>query len=235
MDASVLFSLQVAAWVLPLHALVGLGLAQWLARGWRGAAVVDTLVSMPMVFPPVVIGFGLLWLLGQDSPLGRFLSTLGVTLVFNLWGVVLAAFIAGLPLVAKTTQQSLQSLPRGLHEASLTLGRSPWATFWRVSFPLVLPTYATGLLLATARALGEVGITLMLGGNILGRTETVSLAIYNAVMIADNGRALALSLGLGVVAAGVLVINRFWAQRHLERLGVQGAHSGASTPGARGT
>lgn len=195
--AALWLSTKIALLVLPAYALGAVLLGYALQYGLRRPAWLDAAVTVPLVFPPVVIGFGLLWLLGRQSPLGGALGNVGLDFVFSLPGLWLAAFVAGLPLAVKTLQTALQTHPRVWHDVALTLGRGPRNVYLTMHLPVALPALLGGLLLALARGMGEVGISLMLGGNILGRTETLSLAIFNTVTTGDYAQAAALSALLG--------------------------------------
>ncbi len=159
--------------------------------------VVDFLVTLPLVFPPIATGFALLMLLGRDGLLGQWL---GLDFIFSFKGVVLASFVAGLPLVVKPIQAALSGDMRRLAETAYVLGKGRWQTFILVLLPNIRRNVAAGMLLALGRSLGEVGITLMLGGNVLGKTNTLSLEIYNAVFSGEFDRAFVLSCMIGIVS-----------------------------------
>jgi len=201
---------RVAGATLLLHLLAGLALGYALARrGWPGRALLDIVVTLPLIFPPMATGFLLLMLLGRRGPLGRPLHDwLGLDIVFSFWGLLLAAFVAGLPLVVKPVQAGFEGLAARLAEAARTLGKNELEIFFRVLLPNIRNALAAGLVLALGRALGEVGITLMLGGNIGGRTVTASLEIYNAVLSGEFERAGALSFLLGSVSVGLFLLLR---------------------------
>ncbi|THF64701.1 molybdate ABC transporter permease subunit [Pseudothauera nasutitermitis] len=202
---------RVAAATLVLHLLAALALGAALARpAWPGRGVLDALVTLPLVFPPIATGFALLLLFGRRGPLGGWLEGFGVEIIFSFWGVLIASFIAGLPLVVKPVQAALEAASARLSEAARTLGKNELQIFFRVLLPNVRGALAAGLVLGLGRSLGEVGITLMLGGNVMGRTNTVSLEIYNAVSGGDFQRAAVLSLLLG---AFTLLL--FWGLRRL--------------------
>lgn len=201
-------TLRVLAGALAAQLLLGLTLAWVLARKrFPGRALLDALVSLPLVFPPIVIGYLLLLALGRQGWLAG-LTGWSPAVVFQPTALVIAAFIAGLPLMVKPVQNGLQAMSPRLKEAAATLGHGSWSHFLRVELPLLRPALATGLILSGGRALGEVGISLMLGGNIAGRTETLSLSIYNAVLDGDTGCANALSWLLGVMALGCFLALR---------------------------
>ncbi len=215
--AALWLSTQIAVLVLPAYALAAVLLGYALQFGLRRPAWLDALITIPLVFPPVVIGFGLLWLLGRESPLGRALRQIGVDFVFTFPGLLLAAFIAGLPLAVKTLQTALQTHPRVWHEVALTLGRGPVNAYLTMHLPIALPALLGGLLLALARGMGEVGISLMLGGNILGRTETLSLAIFNTVTTGDYAQAAWLSALLGGFSLLLFVAVRLLQNKELAK------------------
>lgn len=205
-----IFTAKVAAISLALHAIFGVLLGYYLGKKTsRIRSLVDALVTLPMVFPPIALGFMLLLILGKAGLIGRLITgMLGVEIVFNLWGVVIAAFIAGLPLIVKPVQAAVQSTGKSLIEASYTLGKSESQTFIYVVVPSIKKSIAGGLSLAFGRSLGEVGLTLMLGGNIVGRTNTLSLEIYNSVFTGEFERAGFLAAILGFVSLLILLLLR---------------------------
>ncbi len=204
----VVFTAKVAVISLVLHAFFGLLLGYYLGKKEsRVRSVVDALVTLPLVFPPVALGFLLLLVLGKTGYIGRFLSgVFGLEIVFSLWGVVIAAFVAGLPLIVKPVQAAVQSTAASLMEASYTLGKSEAETFVFVVVPTIKRSIAGGLSLALGRSLGEVGLTLMLGGNIIGKTNTISLEIYNSVFTGEFERAGILAAALGCVSLFILLV-----------------------------
>ncbi len=204
------FTAKVAAISLVLHTVFGLLIGYYLGKKSSPVrSVVDTLVTLPLVFPPVALGFLLLLILGKAGPIGRFVTgVFGVEIIFNLWGVVIAAFIAGLPLIVKPVQAAVQSTTMSLIEASYTLGKSEAETFLFVVIPSIKKSVAGGLSLAFGRSLGEVGLTLMLGGNIVGRTNTLSLEIYNSVFTGEFERAGILAAILGCISLLILLLLR---------------------------
>ena len=208
--APALLSLKIAAATLVLHIVLGTLLGWALAqRSWPGRTVLDAVVTIPLVFPPIALGFFLLLLLGRRSPVGQWLdASFGFSFVFSVEGVLLASVIAGLPLVVKPIEAAIASVSRSLGEASRTLGRNEFETFLFVILPNIRGAIVAGLVLGTARSLGEVGITLMLGGNIVGKTNTISLEVYNAVFNGEYGRAAVLSALLGVVSLVVFALLR---------------------------
>jgi molybdate transport system permease protein len=204
----VVFTAKVASICLVLHAIFGLLIGYYLGKkNSRVRSAVDALVTLPLVFPPVALGFLLLLILGKTGFIGRFVTgVVGLEIIFNLWGVVIAAFVAGLPLIVKPVQAAVQSTTVSLIEASYTLGKSEAETFIFVVVPSIKKSIGGGLSLAFGRSLGEVGLTLMLGGNIVGRTNTLSLEIYNSVFTGEFERAGLLAAILGSVSLVILLL-----------------------------
>lgn len=207
-------TLKTVCITMPLLAVIGVFLGYALGR-WRGRwiSVLDFLVTLPIVFPPIATGFLLLILLGRRSRIGAFLKeTVGVEMIFSFWSVALAAFIAGLPLIVKQVQAAIRNKTERLIEAAYVLGKSPIATFFQVTLPSIRKNIAIGLSLAFARSLGEVGVTLMLGGNIVGKTNTISLEVYNAVFTGEYDRAFVLVFLLGVISLVLIFLTRWLAK-----------------------
>ncbi len=186
---------------------LGLPLAQWLATTrWRGRALVEALVSLPLVLPPTVLGFYLLVAFGPASPLGRAWEALtGHPLAFSFEGLLVASVVYALPFAVQPFAASLRAVDRRLVEASHCLGVSRLGTFRRVSLPLAAPGILAGAVLAFAHVLGEFGVVLMVGGAIPGRTRTLSIAIFDAVEQLDYGRAGTTALFLLGVSFAVLL------------------------------
>lgn len=198
---------------------VGLPLAVALSRpGWRGRTVVDVLVTLPLALPPTVLGFYLLQLLGRHGPLGWVTGhLLGSSLIFTPAAAVLAAAVLALPLFVQPARAALEEIPAEVREAAAIDGAVGWALVRHVILPLAWPGVATGVLLAFTRALGEFGATLMVAGNIPGRTQTLPLAIYSAVQAGRDDLAGRLALLLTAVAALSLWAGYRW--RRPERFG----------------
>ncbi len=200
-------SLRVAALATALNAIVGIPLAYLLARRpFRGRGLVDVLVTLPLILPPTVTGYYLIVLLGRRGWLGAPLyAVTGWTVAFTWYAAVIAATVMALPLLVRTARAAIESVDRELERAAWTLGRSEWRTALEVTLPLARNGILAGLVLAFARALGEFGATLMLAGNIPGRTATVPLAIYTAVQTGERGDVLVLVVALTALSCGVLI------------------------------
>jgi molybdate transport system permease protein len=198
----------VAVLATALTGLVGVPLAYLLAkRSFRGKTALDLLVTLPLVLPPTVTGYYLIVLLGRRGWLGGPLyRATGWGVAFTWYAAVIAATVMALPLLVRTARAAIESVNPDLEKAAFTLGRSEWRTALEVTLPLAKNGILAGLVLAFARALGEFGATLMLAGNIPGRTTTVPLAIYTAVQTGEAGEALGLVAGLTLVSCLVLLV-----------------------------
>lgn len=200
-------SLKVAGCATVLNAVLGVAAAFALAR-WRSRArdVVDALLTLPLVLPPTVLGYYLLVLVGRRGVLGAWLDRLGIELVFTWQGAVLASTIVAFPLVLKSARAAFEGVDHQLENAARVLGVSEAGIFFRVTLPLAMRGIAAGVLLAFARALGEFGATLMVAGNLPGRTQTLSVAIYEAVQAGDDRTANLLVLVTSVTCVVLLVV-----------------------------
>jgi molybdate transport system permease protein len=186
---------------------LGIPLAYILARRrFWGRGLVDLLVTLPLVLPPTVTGYYLIVLLGRRGLLGAPLyDVTGWTVAFTWYAAVIAATVMALPLLVRTARAAIESVDRDLERAAFTLGRSEWQTALTVTLPLARNGILAGLVLACARALGEFGATLMLAGNIPGKTATVPLAIYTAVQTGETNEVLVLVGLLTALSCAVLV------------------------------
>jgi len=199
-------SIRVACLATVLDAALGIPLAYLLARRrFPGRTLVDLLVTLPLVLPPTVTGYYLIVLLGRRGWLGGPLYALtGWSVTFTWYAAVIAATVMAFPLLVRTARAAIESVDRDLVRAAFTLGRSEWRTALEVTLPLARKGILAGLVLAFARALGEFGATLMLAGNIPGRTTTVPLAIYTAVQTGESGEAFVLVAALTLVSCVVI-------------------------------
>ena len=205
-------SLRVAAISTVLAVAVGLWIA-WLLvnRSFRGKDIIDAAVTLPLVLPPTVLGYYLLVAFGRSSPLGKIYEWIvGQPLVFTWQAAVVAALFHATPLLIKSARAAFESVDHSYERAARNLGATEWRLFWRVTLPLVRRSVLAASALAFARALGDFGITLMIAGNIPGRTQTVALAIYDAVESGRGNAALSLVLVISAVAIVILSLaNRF--------------------------
>ncbi len=180
-------------------------------RRFPGRDVLDALITLPLVLPPTVLGYYLLVLLGTRSAFGGFLyNRFGIRLTFTVWAAIIAATIHALPLVTKSLRAAFEGVDSQLEAAARTLGLNERRIFFRVTLPLASRGVLAATALAFARALGDFGITIMIAGNIPGKTQTASVAIYDAVQAGRDNEALTLSVIVSVIAVVMLYfINRF--------------------------
>jgi molybdate transport system permease protein len=197
----VLFTLRIAALGTALLLVPGVAVALALAR-YRGPGkgAVETLLSLPLVLPPTAIGMLLLQALSRRGPLGRGLSALGVEIVFTWKGVLLATMVMSFPLLVRSARTAFEEIDPALVAIARTLGCGPLRAFFRVTLPLAWRGVLAGTVLAFSRALGEFGATIMVAGNIPGRTQTLALAIFQDAQTGHDDRALVL-VGVTVVVA----------------------------------
>ena len=172
-----------------------------------GRDMLDALCTLPLVLPPTVLGYYLIVLVGRRGLVGAWLhETFGISLMFTWQGAVLAATVGAFPLVFTSGRAALEGVPRTFQDAARLLGCSEWAVFVRVSLPLAARGILAGAMLAFARAMGEFGATLMIAGNLPGRTQTLSLAVYSAVQAGEDSLAAQLVLVISVVCTAILWI-----------------------------
>ena len=211
MDATVgvalWLSLKVAGLATLLNIVLGTAAGFVLAR-WRfaGRDVLDTVLTLPMVMPPTVLGYYLLVLLGRNGPIGGWLqNTFGINLIFTWQGAVIAAMVVTFPLVFKPARAAFEGVSPQLEQAARVLGLCERSVFFRVSLPLAWRGILAGVLLAFARALGEFGATLMVAGSLPGKTQTLSIAVYEAVQAGEDALANQLVLLISMVCILILL------------------------------
>jgi molybdate transport system permease protein len=199
-------SLRVSVTATALALLVGIPVA-WLLAKKRlpGHDLIESVVVMPLVLPPTVLGYYLLVVIGSGGPIGRILGSVGVDLAFTWRAGVLAATVGAFPQLKKSAQAGFEQVDRQLEQAARTLGRREWSIFWTVTLPLAWRSVLAGTVLGFCRALGDFGITLMVAGNIPGKTQTLPLAIYDHVQANQMAEANTLAL----IAIGFVVLLMF--------------------------
>jgi molybdate transport system permease protein len=188
--------------------VLGIALAWLFAnRRFRGRELLDSAITLPLVLPPTVLGYYLLVLLGRTSPFGKvYEAVFGSPLVFTWQAAVIAAVFHSAPLLIKSARAAFESVDHSYERAARTLGASEWRLFWRVTLPLARRNISAAAALAFARSLGDFGVTIMIAGNIPGRTQTVAVAIYDAVEAGNGALARTLVLVISVVALLILFL-----------------------------
>ncbi len=211
----VLLSLKVALAAVAASLPVAIAVAWLLARRrFPGKTLLDAIVHLPLVLPPVVVGYALLLAFGRQGPLGSLLEPLGIVFAFRWTGAALAAAVMGFPLLVRAIRLSIESIDPRLESAARTLGAGPWRVFFTVTLPLAWPGLVTGALLAFARALGEFGATITFVSNIPGETQTLPLAIYGATQVpGGDAEALKLSIVSVLLSLGALALSERLAKR----------------------
>ena len=201
-------SLRVATISTAVALVAGLWLAWMLAnRQFRGKEILDAAITLPLVLPPTVLGYYLLVLLGRNGPVGKLYEWIfGGPLVFSWQAAVVAALFHSTPLLVKSARAAFESVDRSFERAARNLGASELRLFWRVTLPLARRSILAAAALAFARALGDFGVTLMIAGNIPGRTQTVAIAIYDAVEAGNGATARVLVVIVSVIALIILSI-----------------------------
>lgn len=212
-------SIKIAGIATCITFITGICLARILARkSFLGKNILEAFLLLPLVLPPTVVGFGLLYLFGKNGFFGRALMELfGFQIVFTWYGAVLAATVVSFPLMYQSATAAFKQYDHRLEKAAFTMGASKWKVFWTISFPLAWPGLLAGLVLAFARALGEFGATLMIAGYIPGLTDTIPLAIYFAVESGNMGVA---KFWVGIIIvlgfSAILWLN-WWSARNMMR------------------
>lgn len=211
-------TLKVALWATAINLVLGVAVAFGLSR-WRShmREVVDSVLTLPLVLPPTVLGYYLLVLLGRRGTFGAWLDRLGIELVFTWQGAVIASTLVAFPLVQKAARAAFEAVDPQLEDAARVLGLGGAATFFRVSLPLASRGITAGALLAFARAMGEFGATLMIAGNLPGRTQTLSVAIYAAVQAGDDRSAGVMVAVTSIVCVVALLLAGWLAPDHLRK------------------
>lgn len=201
-------TLKVAAWATLAAMLLGTLLGLLVARGqWPGKRLVEALLTLPMVLPPTVLGYYLIVVLGRNAPLGQWLHEhLDITLMFTWQGAVIAASVVAFPLVFTSARAAFEGVNRDMEKAARVLGADELKVFLHVTLPLAMRGIAAGTMLAFARAMGEFGATLMIAGNIPGKTQTLSMAIYDAVQSGNDALANTLVIVISALCIVILVV-----------------------------
>ncbi|MDP6952216.1 MAG: molybdate ABC transporter permease subunit [Alphaproteobacteria bacterium] len=215
-------SLQVAFWSVGISLPLGILMAWLLARRrFPGKTLLDGIIHLPLVLPPVVVGYALLVLFGRKGALGAPLHDwFGITIAFTWQGAAVAAAVMGFPLMVRAIRLSLETMDRGLEDAARTLGAGRFAVFRTVTLPLIAPGVLTGVILAFARSLGEFGATITFVSNIPGETRTLPIALYTYTQVpGGDAQALRLAVIAVVLALAALLGSEILARRVRARLG----------------
>ena len=200
--------------------ILGVAAAYWIANSKNKLkGLIDGLFTLPLILPPTVIGFFLLLLCGKNGPVGKFLLNFDITLIFSWTATVIAATVVSFPMMYRTSRAAFEQIDINVISAARTLGLSEMKIFFRIALPLAWPGIIGGLVLSFARAMGEFGATLMLAGNIPGRTQTMPLAIFFAVEGGDMKTAMLWVLIIVAISLFMIVILNYWSDIQLKLMG----------------
>lgn len=214
-----LLSLKTATIATVIVLFIAIPFAYFLARyQFPGKSIVEAFFLLPLILPPTVVGFGLLYLFGQTGPIGKLLDSLfHIQVVFTWYGVLLAAIVVSFPLMYQSAVAAFTSYDETLEQAARTLGKTPWQVFWSISFPLAWPGLLSGTVLTFARAIGEFGATLMVAGYIPQVTETIPLAIYFAVEAGNFSIAKLWVILIVIIGFIAILWLNWWSKRTMLR------------------
>lgn len=219
MDFSPLFiSLKTALLATAITFFLGLSAARWVVKIKHFKGLIDGIFTLPMVLPPTVVGFFLIIIFGNNSFVGILLQNLNITVMFSWAGTVISATVVSFPLMYRTTRGAFEQIDLDLIYAARTLGMPERTIFWKIVLPISWPGVAAGTVLSFARALGEFGATIMIAGNIPGRTQTISTAIYTAVQSGDRATAYKWTAIIIVISFTAMILLNYWSGYQKRRI-----------------
>lgn len=214
MDLSPLYiSMKTAGLATIITFVLGVYAARYIRGVKRFQGIIDGIITLPLVLPPTVVGFFLLLLLGRNSFIGQFLNLFGINIIFSWPATVITATVVSFPLMYRTTRGAFEQIDKDLIAAARTLGMSEERIFWKIIIPLARPGIMAGAILSFARALGEFGATIMLAGNIPGKTQTMSTAIYSSVQANDQESAFIWAFIIIIFSLAVMVLMNYWLKK----------------------
>lgn len=210
-------SLKIAGIATCIVLVFGILFARLLARNqFPGKRIIESILMLPLVLPPTVVGFGLLYLFGKNGPIGSLLlHAFDFQVVFTWVGAVIAATVVSFPLMYQSASAAFQTYDPNIENAAYTMGASKWRVFWTISFPLAWPGLLAGLVLTFARALGEFGATLMIAGYIPNKTDTIPLAIYFAVESGNTDKAIFWVISMLLIGFSAILWLNWWSGRNI--------------------
>lgn len=214
-------SFKVAFFATLITFVLGIAAARLVISMKRGKSLADGLFSLPMVLPPTVVGFFLLMIFGKNSLIGGALASAGFSVLFTWQGAVIAAAAVSFPIMYRTCRGALEQVDRNIADAARTLGMSEGKIFFKIMIPMARPGIAAATILSFARALGEFGATMMLAGNIPGKTQTMSIAIYTAMQGGDREKAYIWVAIVMAISLAVILLMNLWNDRQSRRNGAK--------------
>lgn len=214
MDLSpLIISVKTASLATVITFVLGIYAARYIKRVKKYQGIIDGIITLPLVLPPTVVGFFLLLFLGKNSVIGRFLNVFDINIIFSWPATVITATVVSFPLMYRTTRAAFEQVDRDLIAAARTLGASEERIFWKIILPLTKPSIIAGTILSFARALGEFGATIMLAGNIPGKTQTMATVIYSAVQANDQESAFIWASMIIIFSLIVMVLMNYWLKK----------------------
>ena len=214
MDLSpLIISIKTASLATVITFVLGIYAARYIKRVKKYQGIIDGIITLPLVLPPTVVGFFLLLLLGKNSFIGQFLNIFDINIIFSWPATVITATVVSFPLMYRTTRAAFEQVDRDLIAAARMLGASEERIFWKIILPLTKPSIIAGTILSFARALGEFGATIMLAGNIPGKTQTMATAIYSAVQANDQESAFIWAFIIIIFSLIVMVVMNYWLKK----------------------
>lgn len=207
-----IISLKTALLATAITFVVGIVVSYFIANyKGRYKGLIDGLFTLPLVLPPTVVGFFLLVLFGKNGVIGEFLLNFDVTIIFSWWATVISATVVAFPMMYRTSRAAFEQIDANMISAARTLGLSEWKIFYKIAIPLAWPGIIGGIVLSFARALGEFGATLMIAGNIPGRTQTMPIAIFFAVEGGDMRKAMMWVLIITFISIAMILMLNYWS------------------------
>ncbi|RDY27166.1 molybdate ABC transporter permease subunit [Romboutsia weinsteinii] len=196
-------------------------IVSYLMANYKGRfkGLIDGLFTLPLVLPPTVVGFFLLLLFGKNGAIGQFFLNYDITIIFSWWATIISATVVAFPMMYRSSRAAFEQIDDNMISAARTLGLSEWKIFYKIAVPLAWPGIIAGIVLAFARALGEFGATLMIAGNIPGRTQTMPVAIFFAVEGGDMEKAMMWVFMITTISIVMILILNYWSDKQLQIIG----------------
>lgn len=207
-----IISIKTAGLATLVTSIVGI-LASYFMANYRGKfkGLIDGIFTLPLILPPTVVGFFLLLVFGKNGFIGELLLKFDISIIFSWWATVLASIVVAFPMMYRTTRAAFEQIDNNMLSAARTLGLSEWRIFYKIAIPLAFPGIIAGIILSFARAMGEFGATLMIAGNIPGKTQTMPLAIFFAVEGGDMNKAIIWVMTITTLSIIMILILNYWS------------------------
>lgn len=207
-----IISIKTAGLATLVTSIIGI-FASYFMANYRGKfkGLIDGILTLPLILPPTVVGFFLLLIFGKNGFIGEVLLKFDMNIIFSWWATVIASTVVSFPMMYRTTRAAFEQIDNNMISAARTLGLSEWKIFYKIAIPLAFPGIIAGLILSFARAMGEFGATLMIAGNIPGKTQTMPLAIFFAVEGGDMNKAIAWVMIITIISIAMILVLNYWS------------------------